>query len=76
MNIVASEYLPFAYNSRCLFLKTLPALKEEVLRWEEKFKNLGTVTDLKEKVTALKHEMAWAFVAEKEKVSRQLSSLV
>ena len=41
-------------------------------RWEDKFKNLGTIDDLKQKVKALKHEMAWAFVVEKEKV-RQLA---
>ncbi|XP_076440367.1 structural maintenance of chromosomes protein 6-like isoform X2 [Babylonia areolata] len=47
--------------------KTLPALRHEVDKWEEKFKNLGTISDLKEKVKKLKHEMAWAFVVEKEK---------
>ncbi|XP_070194388.1 structural maintenance of chromosomes protein 6-like isoform X1 [Littorina saxatilis] len=47
--------------------KTLPALRDEVSRWEEKFKNLGTISDLKAKVKLLKHEMAWAFVVEKEK---------
>ncbi|KAL8596960.1 hypothetical protein ACOMHN_027906 [Nucella lapillus] len=47
--------------------KTLPALRTEVKRWEEKFKNLGTISDLKDKVKLLHYEMAWAFVVKKEK---------
>jgi hypothetical protein len=48
--------------------QTLPALRDEVKKWERKYQNLGTLQELKKKVSTLKHEMAWAFVAEKEKV--------
>nr|KAG5698335.1 hypothetical protein BaRGS_010921 [Batillaria attramentaria] len=47
--------------------KMMPKLKAEVCKWEDKFKNLGAISDLREKVKSLKQEMAWAFVYEKEK---------
>ncbi|KAK7485360.1 hypothetical protein BaRGS_00023459 [Batillaria attramentaria] len=47
--------------------KMMPKLKVEVCKWEDKFKNLGAISDLREKVKSLKQEMAWAFVYEKEK---------
>ncbi|XP_025110368.1 structural maintenance of chromosomes protein 6-like isoform X2 [Pomacea canaliculata] len=47
--------------------RTMPKLRDQVLQWEHKFKNLGALSDLKAKVKALKNEMAWAFVLEKEK---------
>ncbi|XP_041357126.1 structural maintenance of chromosomes protein 6-like isoform X2 [Gigantopelta aegis] len=47
--------------------KTLPSLEREVLEWEQKFKALDALEELRDKVKKLKHEMAWAFVCEKEK---------
>ena len=47
----------------------LPSLEREVLEWEQKFKALDALDELRDKVVKLKHEMAWAFVCEKEKVS-------
>ena len=46
----------------------LPKLEKEVLEWEQKFKSLTAIDDLKRKIDKLKEEMAWAFVIEKEKV--------
>lgn len=43
-------------------------MQSEVAVWENKFRNLAAVSELKAKVTSLKHEMAWAEVAQKEKV--------
>ncbi|BFY99906.1 hypothetical protein BsWGS_02945 [Bradybaena similaris] len=47
--------------------QTLPAMNNEVAVWENKFRNLAAVSELKAKVRSLKHEMAWAEVAQKEK---------
>ena len=46
----------------------LPKLEKEVLDWEQKFKSLTAIDDLKKKIDRLKEDMAWAFVSEKEKV--------
>ncbi|XP_052075729.1 structural maintenance of chromosomes protein 6-like isoform X4 [Mytilus californianus] len=45
----------------------LPKLEKEVLEWEQKFKSLTAIDDLKRKIDRLKEDMAWAFVIEKEK---------
>ncbi|OPL33102.1 hypothetical protein AM593_08755, partial [Mytilus galloprovincialis] len=45
----------------------LPKLEKEVLDWEQKFKSLTAIDDLKKKIDRLKEDMAWAFVSEKEK---------
>ncbi|KAL5021926.1 hypothetical protein ScPMuIL_001081, partial [Solemya velum] len=47
--------------------QTLPHLEEEVLEWEQKFKALDALDELKTKVQQLKEEMAWSFVIEKER---------
>ncbi|CAC5418017.1 SMC6 [Mytilus coruscus] len=47
--------------------KKLPKLEKEVLEWEQKFKSLTAIDDLKKKIDRLKEDMAWAFVIEKEK---------
>ncbi|KAK3592068.1 hypothetical protein CHS0354_019324 [Potamilus streckersoni] len=48
-------------------IQTLPKLEKEVLQWEQKFKALNAIDNLREKTKRLKDEMAWAFVIEKEK---------
>jgi len=48
----------------------MPALEKEVLAWERKYRALTAVDDLREKVKRLNKELAWALVAEKEKVFR------
>ena len=45
----------------------LPKLEKEVLEWEQKYKSLTAIDDLKKKIDKLKEEMAWAFVIDKEK---------
>ncbi|XP_055886369.1 structural maintenance of chromosomes protein 6-like isoform X2 [Biomphalaria glabrata] len=47
--------------------ETLVAMRREVKVWENKFKNLIALTDLKEKIKLLQKEQAWALVSEKEK---------
>ncbi|CAG5135892.1 unnamed protein product, partial [Candidula unifasciata] len=47
--------------------QTLPAMRSEVAAWENKFRNLAAVSELKAKVRTLKHEMAWAEVAQMER---------
>ena len=51
-------------------LQTLPKLEKEVLDWEQKYKSLTAIDDLKRKVAKLKHELAWAWVIDKEKVGK------
>ena len=36
-------------------------------KWEKKYRNLGTINDLKNKVDKLQGEVAWALVTEKER---------
>lgn len=54
----------------------LPKLGEKVLEWEQKFKALTAIVDLKKKIDKLKEEMAWAFVFEKEKVKTKERSFI
>ena len=56
-----------AANHLHLF-QTLCKMNKEVKVWQSKFKNLAALSDLKIKVTKLKNELAWALVAEKERV--------
>ena len=48
--------------------QTLPKLEKEVLDWEQKYKSLTAIDDLRKKMAALKNELAWAWVIDKEKV--------
>ncbi len=48
--------------------ETLPNLEREVFEWEEKYKALTSIEDLKEKVDKLKEELIWAVICEREKV--------
>lgn len=43
-------------------------LEKEVLQWEQKFKSLTAVDDLKDKIQRLRNELAWSLVIQKEKV--------
>lgn len=54
----------------------LPKLGETVLEWEQKFKSLTAIDDLRKKIDRLKEEMAWAFVIEKEKVKTKERSFI
>ncbi|XP_059153148.1 structural maintenance of chromosomes protein 6-like [Physella acuta] len=45
----------------------LPIMLKEVKVWENKFKNLMALSELKDKIKALKRELAWSLVIEKEK---------
>ena len=59
-----------------VFFKMLPKLEKEVLEWEQKYKSLTAIDDLKKKIDKLKEEMAWAFVIDKEKVRMLLWDLL
>lgn len=59
-----------------VFFKMLPKLEKEVLEWEQKYKSLTAIDDLKKKIDKLKEEMAWAFVIDKEKVCMLLWDLL
>ena len=43
-----------------------------MFEWEQKYKALASLEDLKKKVQRLKDEMAWALISEKEKVNHGL----
>ncbi|XP_052255864.1 structural maintenance of chromosomes protein 6-like isoform X2 [Dreissena polymorpha] len=45
----------------------MPKLEAEILALERQFKALTAVDDLKTKAQRLRHELAWAFIIEKEK---------
>ncbi len=51
-----------------LLLQTLPTIEKEVFEWQQKYKALQGLEDLKEKVEKLKREMAWAHILVREKV--------
>jgi len=55
-------------STSCNCCQMMPALEKEVLAWERKYRALTAVDDLREKVKRLNNELAWALVAEKEKV--------
>lgn len=57
------------HNVLCVFLQTVPVLKQNVADLEGKFKAFDAIEDLREKIKDLKNEMAWAIVAEREKVN-------
>jgi len=44
--------------------KAIPGIEKEVNEKEDRFKNLATLQELKNKVDGLQHELAWAKVAE------------
>ena len=43
------------------------------MKLEQKYKAIMSLDDLRDKVKALKHELAWAFVVEKEKALEPLA---
>ena len=47
-------------------------MEKEVLALEHKYKQLTSIEELKDKVDRLRKEMAWALVAQKEKVGLSL----
>ena len=49
-------------------LQTLPDLEKEVFEWEQKYKAIDSLDNLRQKITHLKNEIAWALIHEKEKV--------
>ncbi|XP_022314343.2 structural maintenance of chromosomes protein 6-like isoform X1 [Crassostrea virginica] len=52
--------------------QTLPTLEKEVLDWEQKFKSLTALDDLKTKMEQRKKELAWAFVISRERDLQQM----
>ena len=52
--------------------KVLPDLEKEVLEKEERFKNLSTLQELKNKVEKLKCELAWSHVAQLEHSTKSI----
>ena len=46
----------------------MPQMQAEVKQWEQKYKALMSLDDLRKKVDKLKQEMAWSQVYEFEKV--------
>ena len=57
----------------------MPLLKKEVLEWEQKYKALSSIEELRKKVQRLKEELAWSHVVAKEKevepIAKQLKQL-
>ncbi|XP_056019651.1 structural maintenance of chromosomes protein 6-like isoform X2 [Ostrea edulis] len=52
--------------------QTLPTLEKEVLEWEQKFKSLTALDELKSKMEKRKQELAWAFVISREREVQQM----
>eukprot|EP00105_Crassostrea_gigas_P004900 XP_011418269.1 PREDICTED: structural maintenance of chromosomes protein 6 isoform X1 [Crassostrea gigas] len=52
--------------------QTLPTLEKEVLDWEQKFKSLTALDELKGKMEKRKQELAWAFVISRERDLQQM----
>ncbi|XP_061192565.1 structural maintenance of chromosomes protein 6-like isoform X2 [Saccostrea echinata] len=52
--------------------QTLPTLEKEVLEWEQKFKSLTALDELKSKMKKRKQELAWAFVISRERDLQQM----
>ncbi len=56
-------------TSSCLInFQMLPKLEKEVFEWENKYKAMEAIKRSKEKVKALKNELAWSYVHAAEEV--------
>ena len=53
----------------------LPKLEKEVFEWENKYKAMEAIKRSKEKVKALKNELAWSYVHAAEEVRFYCNSL-